>query len=88
MCAGGIFYADDGTVYNGDFVDDVMEGLMMCVTPDGEKYEGQFRDGLMDGNGIMILPKGILRLFSSDLLLLLKLCDCFFCITGLGLRSK
>ncbi len=41
----------DGTVYDGDWKDDIKNGEGKSTYPDGIVYEGDFKDGKMNGKG-------------------------------------
>ncbi len=41
----GIMKYADGSIYEGDWVNDVMHGEGIFIYDDGSKYEGEFQNG-------------------------------------------
>ena len=48
----------DGTVRQGEFVDEMLQGRGKTTYSDGTVYEGEYLDSLPDGQGKMTLPDG------------------------------
>lgn len=47
----------NGSVYEGEFVNDKKEGYGEEQYKDGSVYKGEFKNGLKEGNGVLILIK-------------------------------
>ncbi|MCB1324918.1 MAG: hypothetical protein H7A21_18175 [Spirochaetales bacterium] len=45
-------------LYEGDFVDGVLEGQGIMLWADGRRYEGEWRNGRQEGQGTMTWPDG------------------------------
>ena len=54
----GITIADDGTFYEGQYVNGVLEGPGRRIAKDGEIYEGAFSNNLPEGKGTLTQPSG------------------------------
>lgn len=54
----------DGTIYEGDMVQGIRQGLGVCFYPSGNIYVGQFRNGSMEGEGTMFFDSG--EFFSGE----------------------
>jgi len=54
----GVYVADDGRRYEGEFKDGAIHGQGTLVQPDGTIYSGQFRDGRFHGKGKLHRPDG------------------------------
>ncbi len=48
----------DGSVYRGEFKDDLPHGEGVLVSSDGSRYEGEFRFGARDGKGTFTQKDG------------------------------
>ena len=48
----------DGTKYEGDFKNDVYDGIGVLTLKDGKKYEGEFKEGKIKGKGKFIWEDG------------------------------
>ena len=48
----GIYYWNDGGIFQGYFKDDKREGKEILYFNDGDRYEGDFKDG-KEGKGIL-----------------------------------
>ena len=44
---------EDGSSYEGDWVNDKFEGHGTYLWANGLRYEGDYKDGLMEGKGTM-----------------------------------
>ncbi len=54
----GTFYFNSGDVYDGNWVEDKIEGQGIYKWPNGSKYEGNFSAGVMNGQGKFSWPDG------------------------------
>jgi len=54
----GKYYAEDGSRYDGEWVNGAMDGRGKATFPDGGSYNGQWKDGKMHGSGIFDFANG------------------------------
>lgn len=54
----GVYRFVDGSLYEGEWTEDLMAGLGVMSFPDGGRFAGQFRDGQPDGLGVYHRPDG------------------------------
>ncbi|MEH0155452.1 hypothetical protein V6R21_14995 [Limibacter armeniacum] len=54
----GTYYWADGTIYQGRWNNDKMQGRGKITYPDGSSYEGNFLDGIRSGFGIFTWANG------------------------------
>jgi hypothetical protein len=54
----GIYYFEDGSVYEGEFHNDLREGHGKLTYVDGDSYEGEFVRGMREGKGIYRFSNG------------------------------
>ena len=54
----GSFTYDDGSIYEGEFVDGKVHGQGTYTWSDGTMYEGTFESGLLHGEGRLMWPSG------------------------------
>ena len=54
----GKLYYRDGSVYKGDYKDDVPNGKGVYTYSGGSSYEGEFKNGKREGYGIYRFPDG------------------------------
>lgn len=54
----GKFTWPDGSVYEGNFENNLMEGFGKIQWADGKEYEGHWKDNQMHGKGIFKWPDG------------------------------
>ena len=47
----GTYYFEDGSVYEGDWTDDLRDGKGKLTYADGDSYEGDFKQGMRCGKG-------------------------------------
>ena len=48
----GIYYWNNGDIYEGDWINDKSEGKGIYYFNDGDRYEGDFKNGKFEGKGI------------------------------------
>ena len=56
----GILELDDGSSYEGDFVNCSRHGTGMFTLASGSRYEGNFKNGKRDGQGTFIFASGLI----------------------------
>ncbi|EPZ35906.1 hypothetical protein O9G_003551 [Rozella allomycis CSF55] len=49
----------DGYVYEGEWLNDMMNGTGTLVYPNGESYKGEFKENKFEGKGKYVWPNGI-----------------------------
>ncbi|NOR72294.1 MAG: hypothetical protein GQ467_00260, partial [Mariprofundaceae bacterium] len=54
----GVFIAEGGHRYEGNFVDGKRTGKGKCLWANGDRYEGEFTDGEMTGRGSLFWKNG------------------------------
>lgn len=54
----GTLYFNDGNVYTGNWVDNIMQGKGQYRTPEGRVYEGFFVRGMFGSDGRLLYPTG------------------------------
>jgi hypothetical protein len=48
----------DGTIYNGNFIENKKSGQGFLMFPNGGRYEGEFLFDLLNGKGVKICADG------------------------------
>ena len=54
----GTFEYDDGSKYDGEWKNNIMEGYGTFIWPNGRKYIGEFKDNVLTGKGKYYDPDG------------------------------
>lgn len=54
----GEYAGDDGSIYNGNFRNNLFDGQGVYISPDGDKYVGQFSKGEFSGQGVYFWKNG------------------------------
>ena len=54
----GIYILSDGSKYEGEFKDGILNGQGTKTWPNGQKYVGEFRNGKFNGQGTLTSPDG------------------------------
>jgi hypothetical protein len=60
----GTYFFEDGTIYEGKWLNGSFSGYFTCYYPTGDYYEGVWRDGLRHGKGTYIYNNG--EFFAGD----------------------
>lgn len=55
----GVLNFEDGSIYIGDYIDDMADGKGVFVTKDGMVLKGIFKKGILTGHGLQINDLGI-----------------------------
>jgi hypothetical protein len=70
----GLFKWPDGTEYEGDYVNNLREGLGEYRWKNGKKFKGMFKGGKQHGKGVYILPNGEVKIVEYNECKLIKKC--------------